>query len=218
MNSDHKNINYPLQLFCTFIRWLLLFSHSVMSDSLWPHGLEYTRLPCPSPSHELAQTHVRWITDAIQQPRPLSSLSPVLSLSQHQGIYKWVNSLCEVDKVLEFQLQHQSFQWTHRTDLLWDGLVGSPCNPRDSQESSPTPQFKSINFWCSAFFTVQLSHSYMPTGKTIALTRWTFVGKVMFLLFNMLSTLVMGFLPRGQVSFKFHGCSHHLQWFWNPPK
>ena len=48
-------------------------------------------------------------------------------------------------QVLEFQLQHQSFQWTPRTDLLWDGLVGSPCSPRDSQESSPAPQFKSIN-------------------------------------------------------------------------
>ena len=62
------------------------------------------------------------------------------------------------------------------------GLVGSPCSPRDSQESSPTPQFKSINSsQHSAFFVVQLSHPYMTTGKTIALTRWTFVGKVMYL-------------------------------------
>ena len=53
-------------------------------------------------------------------------------------------------------------------------------------------------FWCSAFFTVQLSHPYMTTGKTIALTRWTFVGKVMFLLFNMLSRLVRAFLPRSK--------------------
>ena len=77
---------------------------------------------------------------------------------------------------------------------------------------------KASILWCSVFFMVQLSHSYMPTGKTIALTRWTFVGKVLFLLFNMLSRLVMGFLPSGQVSFIFYGCSHHLQWFWNPPK
>ena len=74
----------------------------------------------------------------------------------------------------------------------------SPCSPRDSQESSPTPQFKSINFRHSAFFTVQLSHPYMTTGKTIALTRWTFVGKVMSLLFNMLSRLVITFLPRSK--------------------
>ena len=68
------------------------------------------------------------------------------------------------------------------TDLLYDGLVGSPCSPRDSQESSPTSQFKSINSWLSAFFVVQLSHAYMTSGKTIVLTRWTFVGKIMSLL------------------------------------
>ena len=70
---------------------------------------------------------------------------PVPSPSQHQGLFQWVNSSHEVAKVLEFQLQHQSFQRTPRTDLLLNGLVGSPCSPRDSQESSPTPQCKSIN-------------------------------------------------------------------------
>ena len=71
----------------------------------------------------------------------------------------------------------------------------------------------------SAFFTVQISHPYMTTGKTIALTRWIFVGKVMSLLFNMLFRLVITFLPRSkQGVFLFHGCSHHLQWFWSPPK
>ena len=93
------------------------------------------------------QTHVHWVIDAIQPSYPLSSpSSPALNFSQHQGLFKWVNSSHEVAKLLEFQLQHQSFQWTPRTDLLWDGLVGSPCSPRDSQESSPTPQFKSINY------------------------------------------------------------------------
>ena len=72
----------------------------------------------------------------------------------------------------------------------------SPCCPRDSQESSPTPQFKTSVLWYSAFFRAQLSHPYMMTGKTIALTRWTFVRKAMFLLFNMLSRLVIAFLPR----------------------
>ena len=61
------------------------------------------------------------------------------------SLFQWVNSSHEVAKVLEFELHHQSFQWTPRTDLLQNGLVGSPCSPRDSQESSPTPQFKSIN-------------------------------------------------------------------------
>ena len=87
-----------------------------------------------------------------------------------------------------------------------DGLVRSPCSPRDSQESSPTPQY--INYqhqhhrvsilWHSTFFMLQLSHPYMATGKTIALTRHTFVGKVMSLLFNMLSRLVIAFLPRSK--------------------
>ena len=63
---------------------------------------------------------------------------------------------------------------------------------------------------CSAFFTVQLSHLYMTTGKTIALTRWTFVGKVMSLLFNILSRLVITSF-QGASIFYFHGCSHHLQ-------
>ena len=69
----------------------------------------------------------------------------------------------------------------------------------------------------SAFFIIQLSHPFMTTGKTIALTRRTFVSKVMFLLFNMVSRLVMTFLPRSKC-LEFHGCSHHLQWFWSPPK
>ena len=91
---------------------------------------------------ESTQTHVHRVSGAIQPSHPLSSPSPpTFNLSQHQGLFKWVSSSHQVAKVLEFQLQHQSFQWTSRTD----GLVGSPCSPRDSQESSPTPQFKSIN-------------------------------------------------------------------------
>ena len=76
---------------------------------------------------------------------------PAPNPSQNQGLFQWMNSSHEVAKVLEFQLQHQSFQWTPRTDLLQDGLVGSPCIPRDSQVSSPTPQFKSINFLVLSF-------------------------------------------------------------------
>ena len=72
------------------------------------------------------------------------------------------------------------------------------CSPRDSQESSPTPQFKASILLHTAFFIVQLSHQYMTTGKTIALTRQTFVGKVMSLLFNMMSRLVTTFLPRSK--------------------
>ena len=141
---------------------------------------------------EFTQTHVPWVGDAIQPSHPLSFPSPpAFNLSQHQGLFKWVSSSHQVAKVLEFQLRHQSFQWTLRIDLLYDGLVGSPCSPRDSQESSPHHSSKASILQCSAFFIVQLSHPYMTAGKTIALTRWTFVGKVMSLLFNMLSRFVM---------------------------
>ena len=95
------------------------FSRSVNSDSLWPHGLQHARPPCPSPTPEFTQTHVHRVGDAIQPSYPLSSPSPPApNSSQHQSLFQWVNSLHEVAKVLEFQLQHQSFQWTPRTDFL----------------------------------------------------------------------------------------------------
>ena len=103
-------------------------------------------LPVHHQLPEFTQTHVHWVSDAIQPSHPLSSPSPPApNPSQHQSLFQRVNSSQEVAKVLEFQLQHHSFQRTPRTDLLHNGLVGSPCSPRDSQESSPTPQFKSIN-------------------------------------------------------------------------
>ena len=102
---------------------------------------------------EFTQTHAHRVGDAMQPSHPLWSPSPppAHNSSQHQGLFWWVSSSHQVAKVLEFQLQHQSFQWTSRTNLLQDGLVGSPCSPRDSQESSPTPQFKSINFSALSF-------------------------------------------------------------------
>ena len=111
-----------------------------------PMNCSMPGLPVHHQLLESTQTHVHRVGDAIQPCRPLSSPSPpALNPSQHQGLFKWVSSSHQVTKVLEFHLQHQSFQRTPRTDLLYDGLVGSPCSPRDSQESSPTPQFKSIN-------------------------------------------------------------------------
>ena len=99
---------------------------------------------------------------------------------------------------MEFQFQHQSFQWIFSTDFLWDWLVGSPCCPKDSQESSPRLVQKHQFFCTHLFFIVQLSHPYMTTGKTIALTRWNLAGKVMSLLFNMLCRLVIAFLSRSK--------------------
>ena len=96
----------------------MLFSCQVMSDSLQPHGQQHTRLPCPSHLPEFAQTHVRWVGDTIQPSYPLLSPSPAFTLSQHQGLFQRVSSSHQVAKILEFQLQHQAFQWILRVDFL----------------------------------------------------------------------------------------------------
>ena len=98
----------------------LQFSRSVVSDSLQPHGLQHARLPCPSPTPIDCQTHVHWVGDAIQPSHPLisSPSPPTFNLSQHQGLLQWVRSSHQVAKVLEFQLQHQSFLWIFKTDFF----------------------------------------------------------------------------------------------------
>ena len=115
---------------------------------------------------EFTQTYVHRVYDAIQPSHPLWSPSPpALNLSQHQSLFKWVNSLNEVAKELEFQLQHQSFQWTPRTDLLggdWLDLLAVQGTLKSllQHHSSKTSILRR-----SAFFTVQHSHPYMTTGK-----------------------------------------------------
>ena len=99
-------------------------------------------------------------------------------------------------KVLTLQLQHQSFQWTFKTDFLYHGWFSSPCSPRDSEESFPTAQFKASILWCSAFFIVQLSHPLMTSGEDTALTLQIFAGKVMSMLFSILSKFFIAILPR----------------------
>ena len=126
-----------------------------------PKDCSMPGLPVHHQLPEFTQTHVHWVGDAIQPSHLLSSPSPpAFNLSQHQDLFQWVSSLHQEVKVLEFQLQHQSFQWMFRTDLLQNGLVGSPCSSRDSQESSLTPQFKSIN-------SSALSFLYSPTLTSI---------------------------------------------------
>ena len=111
-----------------------------------PTNCSMPGLPVHHQLPEFTQTHVYQVGDAIQPSHPLSSPSPPApNPSQHQSLFQKLNSLHEVAKVLEFQFQHHSFQRNPRVDLLQNGLVGSPCSPRDSQESSPTPQFKSID-------------------------------------------------------------------------
>ena len=105
------------------IEWLCFSSvqcsRSVVSDSLWRHGLQHSRPPCPTPAPGVYPNSCslsQW-----SHPSNSSSVVPfshALNRSQHQGLFKWVSSSHQVAKVLEFQLQHQSFQWTLRTDLL----------------------------------------------------------------------------------------------------
>ena len=135
-------------------------------------------LPVHHQLPEFTQTHVHRVSDAIQPSHPLSSPSPPAPNP----------------------LQHQSlFQWVNSSHEVARVLEFQLLQHHSSKASI---------LRCSAFFRVQLSHPYMTTGKTIALTKWTFVGKVMSLLFNMLSRLVISFLPR----------SKHLliSWLWLP--
>ena len=128
-------------------------------------------LPVHHKLPEFTQTYAHWVGDAIQPSHPLSSPSPPAhNPSQHQGLFQWVNSLHEVAKLLEFQLQHQSFQWTSRTYLLqmdWLDLLAVQGTLKSILQHHSS---KASIFQRSHFFIVQLSPPYMTTGKTIALT------------------------------------------------
>ena len=144
---------------------------------------------------ELAQTHVYQVIDAIQPSHPLLSPSSAFNLFQHQGLFKWASSSHQVGKALEFQLQHQSFQWiSFRMDWLDLLAVQGTLKSLLQHHSS-----KASILQHSAFLIVQLSHPLVTTGKTIALTRRTFVGKVMPLLLNMLSRFVLLFFQGATV-------------------
>ena len=187
----------PLLLFPLLI--LLLSRPSVMSDSLWLHGLQHTRLPCPSPSPGAGSNSCpssQWCQSTISSSAtPFSSCLqsfPALGAFLMTGLFVSGGQSIRASasaSVLPMNIQ----DWYPLGFTIW-----SPCSPRDSREYSPTTQFESINSSAPRFFMVQLSHPYMTTGKTIALTRRTSAGKVMFLLFNMLSRLLIAFLPRSK--------------------
>ena len=147
---------------------------------------------------ELAQAHVHWVSDAIQPSHSLSSPSlPALDFSQNQGLFQWISSLYQVPKYWSFSLSPSnnysgllSFRMDWFDLLAVQGALKSLLQHHSSKASI---------LWHSAFFMTQLSHLYMTTGKTIALTRWTFVGKVISLLFNILSRFVVAFLQGASV-------------------
>ena len=192
----HVNIirDYSLKSFSS-----VQFSHSVVSDSLQPHELQHARPPCPSPTpgvHPNSCPLSRWCHPTIS-----SSVVPspsALNLSQHQVFSN--------ETVLRIRWpKYSSFSFNMSPSNEHSGLISFRMDGLDLLAVQGTLksllQHHSSKAWIlqhSAFFTVQLSHPYMTTGKTIALTRWTFVGKVMSLLYNMLSMLVTTFLPRSK--------------------
>ena len=152
-------------------------------------------LPVHHQLPEITQTHFHRVDDAIQPSHPLSSPSPpALNLSQHQGLFQWVRlfasggqsiGVSASTSVLPINIQ----DWL---PLEWTGWISLQSKGLSRVFSNTTVLRRSV------FFTVQLSHAYMTTGKTIALTRWTIVDKAMSLLFNMLSRLGITFLPRSK--------------------
>ena len=155
-------------------------------------------LPVHHQLPESIQTHVHQVSDAIQPSHPLSSPSPpALNLSQHQGLFKWVSLHIRWPKYWSFSFsispsnEHPGLIF--RMDWLDLLAVQGTLKRLLQHHSSKASILQGL-----AFCIVQLSHPYMTTGKTIALTRWTFVGKIMSLLFNMLSRLVITFLPRSK--------------------
>ena len=166
---------------CSFS--LVQFSHSVMSDSLRPHESQHARPPCPSPTPGVHSIESVMPSSHLILCHPFLLLPPASGSFPMSQLFSWGGQSFGVSasaSVLPMNIQDWfPFGWTG-----WISLQS-----KDSEESSPTPQFKSINSLVLSFFIVQLSHPYMTTGKTVALTRWTFVGKVVSLLFNMLSSV-----------------------------
>ena len=176
------------------------FSHSVVSDSLWPHESQHTRPPSPSPNprvHSDSHPSSQWRHPAIlfsivpfsssPQSLPASKSFPVSQL------FPWGVQSTGVSASASFPPKKSRgwspSEWTGWISLQSQGTLKSLLQHHSSKASIPQR---------SAFYTVQLSHPYMTTGKTIALTRHTLVGKVMSLLLNMLSRLIITFLPRSK--------------------
>ena len=154
-------------------------------------------LPVHHQLQELTQTQVHWVGEAIQPFHPLSSPSlPTFNLSQHQGLYKWVNSSHQVASFSFSISPSNEYSGLISFRMDWSDIVAVQGGVKGLLQHHSS---KASILWHSAFFTVQLSHPYMTTGKPIALTRRTFVGKVMSLLYFFLSSIIFEinqFCPR----------------------
>ena len=170
-----------------------------MSDSLQPHGLQHTRLPCPLPTPRACLNSCplsQWCHPTISSCHPLllPSIFPSIGVFSSESVLhiSWP--------------KYWSFSFSISPSSDYSGLISFRMDCLDLLAVQGTLKSllqhhssKTSILQCSAFFIVQLSHLYMTTGKTIALTRWTFVGNVMSLLFNMLSMLVIAFLPKSKL-------------------
>ena len=194
------------------------FSCSVVSNSLRPHEPQHARTPCPSPTPGIYPNscplsrwcHLTISSSVVPFSSCLQSLPASGSFQRSQLFASGGQNIGSFSFSISPSSEHSGLI-SFRMD--WLDLLAVQGTLKGFQHHSS----KASILWCSAFFIVQLSHSYMTTGKTIALARWIFVDKVMSLHFNMLSRLVITFLPRSK-RFKFHGCNHHPQWFWSPKK
>ena len=148
---------------------------------------------------EFAKIHVHWVSNAIQPSYALLPSSPPALTFHSIRDFSKESVLCiRWTKYWNFSFSISPFKEYSRLIFFRTDSIWSPCYPRDSQESSQHHSWKASILWHSAFFMIQLSYLYMTTRKIIALTRWTFVGNLMSLLFNMLLRFVIAFLPRSK--------------------
>ena len=174
--------------------FLLLFSHSVMSDSVTP-WLPHARLPCPSLLPGVCSNSVQWVSDALILCDPLLLLSSIFPSIR---VFSNKSALC-----IRWP-KYWSFSFSTSSSSEYSGLISFRMDWLDVLAVQGTLKSllqhhssKASILQCSAFFMVQLSHPYMTTGKTIALTRWNFVSKVVSLLFNTFPRFVITFFPQG---------------------
>ena len=192
------------RVLCAINRYLLVqfssvqFRCSVVSDSLRPHESQHTRLPCPSPAPGVYSNSCpssQWYHPVISSPAiPFSSCPQSLPASGSfpmNQLFAWDGKSTVVSASSSVPPMNTK-DWSPLGWTAWISLQSKGLSRVFSNTTVQKHQF----FWHAAFFIVQLSHPYMATGKTIALTRQTFVGKVMSLLFNMLPRLPITFLPR----------------------
>ena len=177
--------------------WLLLFSHP---SHIWlfatPCIAAHQASPVPHHLLEFSQAHVHWIGDGIQPSHPLLPSSPsVFSLSQYQGHFQWVTSSGghSIGASASSSVLPKNIQGWCPLGLTWFDLLAVQGTLKSLLQHH---NWKASILQCSALFIVQLSCPYMTTGKTIALSIWTFAGEVRSLFFNTLSRFVIAFLLR----------------------